>query len=89
MEVLHLCLVKHLPRWCLKISGPILLEPYIFRLESGLVFQRRFIAEATGRNIFFFCLPGYPVPCAVCHAVSLARGLLACPAWTNLCGRLG
>ena len=48
-----MCLVKRLPRWCLKYSRPILLEPYIFKLESGLVFQHmQFIAEATGWNVF-------------------------------------
>ena len=53
LEVLHLCLVKRLPRWCLKNSTPILLGPYIFKLESGLLFQRMyFIAEATTWRVF-------------------------------------
>ena len=63
-----MCLVTRLPRWCLKNSRPILLEPRIFRLELGLVFQRmQFIAEATSWNVF--CSFAYlavlsPVLCA-------------------------
>ena len=38
LEVLHLCVVKRLPLWYLKNSKPTVLEPCIFRLESGLVF---------------------------------------------------
>ena len=54
LEVQHLCQVKRLPRWCLKNSKPILLEPYTFKLESGLVFQRmQFTTGATGWNVFF------------------------------------
>ena len=33
--VLHLCLIKKQPKWLIPNSGPILLEPYLRRLESS------------------------------------------------------
>jgi hypothetical protein len=38
--VLHLCLRKREPSWLLKNSRPVLLEPYLRRLESSVVFRR-------------------------------------------------
>ena len=39
--VLHLCLIKKQPKWLIPNSGPILLEPYLRRLESSNVFLRQ------------------------------------------------
>jgi hypothetical protein len=38
--VLHLCLRKKEPAWLLKNSRPVLLEPFLRRLESSVVFRR-------------------------------------------------
>ena len=46
--ILHLFLVKKEPRWLLENSRPILLEPYLRRLESFIVFKRlQFAMETT------------------------------------------
>jgi hypothetical protein len=39
-SVLHLCLKKKAPTWLLKNSRPVILEPYLRRLESSVVFRR-------------------------------------------------
>ena len=39
--VLHLCLIKKQPKWLIPNSRPILLEPYLRRLESSNVFLRQ------------------------------------------------
>ena len=70
LEVLHLCLVKRLPRCCLKKRRLILLEPYIFMLQSGLVFLcMRFIPEATG----------WKVVSSFAYRAALSRVLCALP----------
>ena len=38
--VIHLCLKKKEPSWLLRNSRPILLEPFVRRLESAAIFQR-------------------------------------------------
>ena len=38
--VIHLCLVKKQPRWLLRNSRPILLEAYLKRLLSTIIFKR-------------------------------------------------
>ena len=39
--VLHVCLAKKLPPWLVRNSRPVMLEPYLRRLETGVVQDRR------------------------------------------------
>ena len=39
--VLHLCLANKLPAWLVRNSWPVILEPYLRRLETGVVHERR------------------------------------------------
>ena len=39
--VLHLCLAKKLPAWLVHNSRPVMLEPYLRQLETGVVQDRR------------------------------------------------
>ena len=77
--VLHLCLRKKEPAWLLKNSRPVLLEPYLRRLESSIVFRRlqRFLELHS-------CLPSsmlaYRRQLSPQDAAVLGRQLLAC--WT-------
>ena len=39
--VLHLCLARKLPAWLVRDSRPVMLQPYLRRLETGGVPDRR------------------------------------------------
>ena len=39
--VLHLCLAKNFPAWLVRNSRPVMLEPYLMLLETGVVQDRR------------------------------------------------
>ena len=39
--VFHLCVAKKLPAWRVCNNRPVMLEPYLWRLETGVVHDRR------------------------------------------------
>ena len=41
LAVLHLCLAKKLPAWLVRNSRLVIMEPYLWRLETGVVHYRR------------------------------------------------
>ena len=45
LAVLHLCLAKKLPGWLVRNSWPVMLEPYLRRMETGVVQDRRVIRQ--------------------------------------------
>ena len=46
--VLHLCLAKKLPAWVVRKSWPVMLEPYLWRLETSVMQDRWVTPESSG-----------------------------------------
>ena len=78
-SVLHLCLRKKEPSWLLKNSRPVLLEPFLRRMESTAVFRRlQRLLELRGGMPS--CMLAYRRQLSPQQAALLGRALLA--AWT-------
>ena len=76
--VLHLPLKKRDPPWLLKNSRPVLLEPYLRRLEATCVFRRQ-QRRLEGRGALPSCMFAYRRQLRPQHAALLGRWLIA--AW--------